>query len=330
MTLIDYRKYWLVGSPVGCSIYIYTRFLSNNMSQKYWVDPTGEQTSFPRPRWWDVASPSHHPLLTLQASGFGPLDRNDPGPLLFWQIEHWLLRSWLSLSAQAVTYVQVCPRPYERYGNRGLDDGTAHYHSNIIPLNIIIIITTDQLTPAAAAINALTAVMQPLIVDDTPSSADVDRTTAVWPDTASKPVEMSCRRRRHDINRAKSVSGRAVARLSLRRSHGDSGRLTWIIDTKPVWRHAGVFIRTKLPARQRECLAAANVIDNSPQTNPAVVTRNASLLAPSPTSITNIRSSPIRFYCSLNTYIRLSTVVVYTPLTSETFFDGIGAATSSF
>lgn len=44
---------------------------------------------------------------------------------------------------------------------------------------------------------------------------DVDRTTTEWPRTGSKPVEMSCRRRRHDINRAKSVTGRAAV-LSFR------------------------------------------------------------------------------------------------------------------
>ena len=62
----------------------------------------------------------------------------------------------------------------------------------------------------------MAAVMQALIAD---GSTDVDRTTVDWTgSTCSKPVEMSCRRRRHDINRAKSVIGQAALTLSSQRS----------------------------------------------------------------------------------------------------------------
>jgi len=61
---------------------------------------------------------------------------------------------------------------------------------------------------AAAAINA--DVTYDASGDGRWRAADVDGTSANWPGTGSKPVEMSWRRRRHDINRAKSVIGRAV------------------------------------------------------------------------------------------------------------------------
>lgn len=84
-------------------------------------------------------------------------------------------------------------------------------------------------------------------------NSDVDRPTVEWPAHCSKPVEMSCRRRRHDINRANSALPGRPAELSS--DSVDAPAYLRASSTAPCSNHwrggaAAAFIRTKLQPQQ--------------------------------------------------------------------------------